>query len=108
MTKDYTKFSNEKTKVTVEETVVTIESPEVEITDEVEVETVPETKYGRVANCLRLNVRKKPNPYSEVVTVLERGDEVAITDEESTIEFYKVCTASGVEGFCMRNFIEVK
>jgi hypothetical protein len=39
--------------------------------------------------------------------VIEQGAEVAINKEESTAEFYKVCTASGVEGFCMKKFITV-
>jgi hypothetical protein len=31
-----------------------------------------------------------------------------IDEKESTEEFYKVCTAAGIEGFCMKKFIAIQ
>ena len=61
-----------------------------------------------VVICERLNVREESSIYSNVVCVIERGTEVYIDTEATTGQFYKVCLASGVEGFCMRQFIDCK
>ena len=69
--------------------------------------SVDTTKSG-VVNCTFLNLREQPSRESEVVTCLENGDEVLIDETDSTDEFYKVCTASGIEGFCMKQFIDAQ
>lgn len=74
---------------------------------EIEPEITPEPKTGIVVDCARLNVRKKPNADAEVVYVIERSDKVMIDEENSTKNFYKVCTEVGAEGYCMKQFIDV-
>lgn len=106
MGKDYTKFSNQKTDVTIEEKQVVVEAPEVIIEEPKTPE--PELKPGFVSNCLNLNVRVEPDSLSDVVTTLKRGTEILISEEESTDEFCKIYTATGAEGFCMRNFVKEK
>lgn len=64
--------------------------------------------YGIVANCSRLNVRKKPHRSSEVLTVIEEDDIITIEMYESTRNWYYVKTESGVEGYCMKDFIVLK
>lgn len=63
---------------------------------------------GVVTNCVRLNVRKAPSSSAEIVCTIPRGTEVVILEDESTDEFYKVYTASGVDGFCMKQYVAVE
>lgn len=67
-----------------------------------------EVKIGLVANCKKLNIREKPNIEASVVCEVVCETELMIDEKESTGEFYKVCTAAGVEGFCMRKFISIQ
>ena len=68
----------------------------------------PEPITGFVDNCIRLNVREKPSIDAEVLTALEAGSEVRLMKDEMENGFYKVCTASGLEGYCMREYIVIK
>lgn len=90
-------LTNEEVETLTEEDVA-----EVEITEEKSL-----TK-GTVTGCARLNVRKEADKESDVLCVINKGEEVTITLEGTTEDFYKVCTSSGVEGFCMKKFIEIK
>lgn len=60
---------------------------------------------GVVANCAKLNVRSKPSTDSDVVTVLNAGDEISIDVDLSTDEWLKIRTADGVKGYCMKKFV---
>lgn len=63
---------------------------------------------GVVTDCLKLNVRRRPRQDSDVVTVIPALSEVRVEMETSTDNFYKVCTAAGIEGFCMRKYIAIR
>lgn len=63
------------------------------------------TIIGIVSNCSKLNVREKPTKDSEVKCVLNEGTEVIIDIENSTNTWYYVTTPSGIEGYCMTQFI---
>lgn len=63
---------------------------------------------GIVVNCFNLNVRTGPRKDSDVICEIPSDSEVEIDESESFEDFYKICTASGVEGFCMKKFIEVR
>lgn len=67
-----------------------------------------EIKIGLVTNCKKLNVREKPTVEAQVVCEIVCSTELMIDEKESTEEFYKVCTASGIEGFCMKKFIAIQ
>ena len=86
------------------------ELDELELEDE-EIEEVEleedEVILGVVDNCGKLNVRFRPNPHSDVECVLDADAEVMIDEDESTNEYYKVITASGVEGYCLKKYITV-
>lgn len=75
----------------------------------IEIEEVEEhiTVLGTVSNCKRLNVRKAPSKDSYVVTEVSEDTQLMIDMEKSTNEWYSICTASGIEGFCMKDFITV-
>lgn len=66
------------------------------------------TIVGVVTDCLRLNLREKPDPGATVLMVIPASTEVTIDLEASTDKFYRVCTAAGVEGFCMRKYITIR
>lgn len=72
------------------------------------VEEIKQEATGKVIDCDRLNVRKEDKKESDVLCIIEKDSEVQINLDESTEEFYKVVTPSGIEGYCMKKFIEVK
>lgn len=107
-------FDNE-VEIGVTETAVEtmeLEDPEetVEIYPSVEEETeettTDDTKLGMVT-CGKLYLRVDPSPESDPVTVLNKGDELMIVDEDDP-EWYGVFTASGQEGYCKKEFIEIQ
>lgn len=68
-------------------------------------EVIKSFAVGVVTDCMKLYVRKEPAAGAEVLTVIDRFSKVMIDMDASADEFYKVCTASGVEGFCMKKYI---
>ena len=64
-----------------------------------------------VANCKKLNVRDAADKDAEVVCVITEGTDLTVDMDKSTEEFYKVYTQAEeilVEGYCMKNFINIK
>ena len=100
---------NQMSKKNYDETVEQVETP----IDETPIETEPvepakpEPIEGTV-NCEKLNVRSDATIDSEPVGIINRDSKVFIYEDESTEEFYKVCTATGLEGYCMKKFISVQ
>lgn len=90
---DYTRYSNKREKEVINEEPI------------LEINAKPEPKIGSVVDCKMLNVRKEPNIESEVLCKISWYTELMVYEEESTDEFYKICTASGIEGYCMKKFI---
>ena len=69
-----------------------------------------ESKVGTVHNCTKVNLRRTPVyevKGSNIISELVLGTAVVIDDEKSTDEFYKVTTDTGLEGYCMKQFIEL-
>lgn len=109
--KNYNKISTEAntSNIVVETEPVAVETTEPVVAEPVA--PVVQTKVGVVANCEKLNVRKKPNVGADVVTIITRGTEVEIDKSKSTKEFYKVrstSTTEGFDGYCMKKFISIK
>lgn len=107
---DYTKFAKNvpEVKPTPDEPVEIIKPDEPEMISVLGVVEKVKHTIGVVANCSRLNVRKNPNRHSEVLGIIDKGAEVIIDEANSTVNLYKVCTASGLEGYCMKEYIVVK
>lgn len=64
-----------------------------------------------IEKCNKLNVRKEAIKTSDVVCVIAKGTEVQIDFENSTEDFYKISTYVNdvlVEGYCMKQFINIK
>ena len=117
--KDYTKYAREnvvENPTSVDESITETVTPEV-----VEQSNVVEThvnepevtdpivenpcKIGRVIGCSKLNVRSAPKPRAMVICEISCDTEVKIDEDASTIDFYKICTASGIEGYCVKTYI---
>lgn len=105
--KNYNQMSKKNYDKT--ETVEPVETP-IDVTS-IETEPIepakPEPIEGTVG-CEKLNVRSDATIDSEPVGIINRGSKVFIYEDESTDEFYKVCTATGLEGYCMKKFISVQ
>lgn len=87
------------------ETVVEPVAPtEPAVVQEPKVENV--TVTGTVINCAKLNVRAEADATAEVVCVLDAASEIEINVDKSNAKWFKVCTATGIEGYCMRKFIQ--
>lgn len=85
---------------------------EPEVKEETVVEPEPETPEPEVVTgrttADKLNVREEPEVDPEnILGTIDKGTEVMIYVNESVGDFYKVCTAKGLEGFCMKQFIQV-
>ena len=81
-----------------------IESYEPSLSDEHELEQL--TYIGKV-NTKLLNIRKEPDIKSEIIYRVENGSELMIEETASTKDWFKICTVSGIEGYCMKKFIDV-
>ena len=113
--KNYNSFSSTKpaeevvepVEVKTEEPNPVVEEAKTEPTPVVE-QPKPESKQltGNVAGCAKLNVRKEPNKDAEILAVINEGAEVVINKTKSTMDFYSVCTAAGIDGYCMKKFIK--
>lgn len=84
-------------------------APEIKmVVEAVDTVTLPKTVIGFVSDCTKLNVREQPEIDADVVCVLNNGTEVEINVANSTNEWFSVCTAAGIEGYCMRKFINAR
>jgi len=79
-----------------------------QIEEHEESQNFEDVKIGFVTNCKKLNVREKPRTDATIICEVDYQTEVMIDEKESTEEFYKVYTAAGVEGFCMKKFIAIR
>lgn len=96
--RDYTKYSKPEViqnGVQIVEEEPVIEQPVKHVT-------------GYVVNCAKLNVRNEPKPHSEILCTIEQDSEVEIDEAQSTEDFYKICSAAGIEGYCVKYFINIK
>lgn len=73
-----------------------VEEPEVQVSK----------KVKGIVRCIRLNIRKEPNLDSTKIGCLKTGDELILDLSGSTDRWYKVSTDSGLNGYCVKEFIE--
>lgn len=104
----------EKPKVTAEELKPIAPAPDIVqpkpklVQESVETKPIPTTVEGVVVDCAKLNVRAEPYLFAEVLCVLDTMSEIAIDVEKSNRDWFYVCTAIGVEGYCMRKYVEAR
>lgn len=110
--KDYTRYSNqpanhEKSQNGVQNP---IREPEpatpVEPVKTAKPEPVKVKRVGTVVNCDLLNVRERPSRNAAILCMLSCDSEIEILDEVGA--FYKVLTELDLEGFCMKDYINVR
>lgn len=118
---NYTQYSNKNNNyveaidvmsepvVEVDETTIAapVEPLEIKMVEEtVDTVAIPKTVTGIVVDCSKLNVRVAPNTTATVACVLNAASEIEIDVAKSTDEWFHVCTAAGIEGYCMRKFVK--
>ena len=84
------------------------EEVEEELTEEVTKEATKEadsTVVGYVSGCLKLNIREEGYLGANVVCVVPEKTALLIEVAESNDEWYKVYTETGMEGFCMKQYV---
>lgn len=101
--KDKFAINNPKTEEKATNTV----EPEVKVPDTKE-QPKQEKILGAVVNCAKLRIREHPNINAIVAAEIEKGSEVIIDENKSTSDFYAVITENGLEGYCMKDYIQVK
>ena len=90
---------------TVEEQIEeTVEEIEEEALEDAAVETV----IGIVTDCAKLNIRKLPKPDADKVSVVDANTKLMVDLDSSTLKYYKVYTESGVEGYCLKDYVAVR
>lgn len=107
-------YNNQKpsTEAKVEEVVEEIVETPVEDTVEEQIEETKEiikkeVIIGVVTGCNKLNVRKSPSPKADKVATVEADSKLMIDMDESTAEYYKVYTESGIDGYCVKEYVTV-
>lgn len=103
--KNYNKMYNEPEKVEHVDDVVE------EINEMIKPEPEPEEVFAittGIVACDRLNVRQEPSKRALILGEVTKGTELVLDEEGTTEDFYKVYTATGIEGFCMKQFITIK
>ena len=72
-----------------------------------EIEKESSNVFGVVTNCIKLNVRNKPEIGSTKICTIWSDTKVMIDLKESTDEWYKVYLSEGINGFCMKKYISI-
>ena len=71
-------------------------------------ETAKETVGVVNDSCTALNVRKEPSLEAEIICSINSGSKLVVDEAGSTDEWVKVCTETGAEGFCMKEYVTVE
>lgn len=66
------------------------------------------SNVGVVTDCLHVKVLDEAKADSDVITILPCLTEVMVDFSESTEDFYKIYTATSIEGYCMKKYIAVR
>ena len=99
----------EETVENVEEVVEPVAEETVENVEE-EVNDIPapgNLAEGVVINCIRVYVRKEPSKDSEAIRTLDKNTSVTVNLDKSTDDFYNVYSLD-FDGYCMKNFLQIK
>ena len=119
-TEETTEESTEEVKETAEQVEETVNEVE-ESTNKTEETTEPEVivpsiennvenneVIGKISGFEKLYVRKEASKDSEPVGIVTDKDDLSIDVARSTDDFYKVITSNGLEGYCVKQFINIK
>lgn len=71
--------------------------------------TLTEPIVGIVCNCNKLRIRKEPSFESDnVLCIVESGTKLMINKSDSTEKWCHVYDDTGMDGFCMKEYIAFK
>ena len=98
--------TNIESEVTEGETNIEPEVTEEEIQNEPLVRVIPDLQLVRVIPNL-LNVRFAAEKNATIVTIVSKDDELILLDKEQINGFYHILTKTGIEGYCMVEFVEL-
>lgn len=59
-----------------------------------------------VSDCLRLHILSEPRSDADVVCKVRYLTELQITEELPDEGYFKVCTATGAEGYCEKRLVK--
>lgn len=62
-------------------------------------------KVGHVSECIKLNVRSAPSFSAEVITTIPFMTQVVVEEVNPYSDWYKIITAAGIEGYCIKKYI---
>lgn len=101
---NYSKHYDQDSTKDFSDTEVVIATPEFEVVEEVKQED-SNPLMGEVS-VEKLNIRSEPSSgANNVIRELSKGDVVEILQHMN--DWYRVCTATGVEGYVMSQYIKV-
>ena len=66
-----------------------------------------ETVIGIVANAYKLHIYKDPSIESDIIFSVYPHSELVVDLSKSTAEWLCVCTAIGIEGYCLREYVRI-
>lgn len=107
---NYSNFANETNSFVDEEIDVQMPIEEAELYDRPSDEADDfegDILEGKVS-ASKIYLREEPTKESDALKVLERGDELLIDIAKSVDDWYSVCTVTGVEGYVMKNLVNVE
>ena len=96
---------------TTVEPVVEVQMAIEEVAEPVVLEEPKESEnltHAVVVDCAKLNVREEPSPKGAVIAVIDASNEVVVYDSESFGNYYKILTAAGIEGYCVKDYLKLK
>ena len=79
---------------------------ETNIEPEVTEEKIQNEQLVRVIPNL-LNIRFEAEKDATIVTIVSKDDELILLDKEQINGFYHILTKTGIEGYCMVEFVEL-
>lgn len=109
-TKPIVKFSEEILSPEIEEPVAEEleDKSESEVTVTEMEKSVKVPKKFLIVTAENLNVRKEASKESEILTVVSKNEKLEMNDKKLIKGFYSVRTVSGINGYVMKEFVEVK
>lgn len=69
-------------------------------------ESPKSVRMGTVVRCASLNIREKPSINSSPLCVVLSSTNLVIDTSYKNKEWYKVCTENGIEGFCIKEYVD--
>lgn len=109
---DYSEYSNDE-KGIVDEEDMTMSIEEVELLDMPNDEDDDE-ETGKPLEAVigfattDVYLRKGPDKSFDYLTVIKKDEELLIDLTDYYMDWYNVCTSTGVEGYVMKKFVEIR